>query len=186
MPLEWVFEYLTEARRDITPGLQWVLMFDYTTHLEASRRNIARRLYIYTVGRDDHRLWPAVATLMDNIGLSRQTVVDSLAELEQEGWIVVRRTPGRKSTYYLSWPAEDPMAVSRDQPVQCATETKTGGRCERRAGWGTATPGEGPCVRHGGKPKIEPVQPVDTQEGNAEGFEEPHTGLSSRPHRSNQ
>lgn len=37
-----------------------------------------------------------------------------------------------------------------DERVLCGEPTATGTRCRLRAGWGTDTPGTGPCANHGG------------------------------------
>lgn len=76
--------------------------------------------------------------------------------------LVVARAPGSVRREIQAWwsaeakaarVAASPPAVAktgRPRPTRCGRPGKSGAPCGQAAGWGTDTPGKGPCVYHGG------------------------------------
>jgi hypothetical protein len=163
----WARPYLSEGQRELgNRALQWVLMFDHTKYLDSSARDLCRRLHIATLGNDDKVVLASQATLARWTGWSEETVRIQLAKLDEDGWI--NFTPGagtRRTRIKLTWPTVDPIAQLRDTPDKCMAKNKKTdeGVCKRNAGWGTTTPGIGPCKLHGGTPKNAAKKPPTAQ-----------------------
>lgn len=161
----WARPYLSEGQRELqNRALQWVLMFDHTAYLPSSARDLCRRLHIATLGNDDKVVFASQATLSRWTGWSEETVRTQLAQLDADGWISF--TPGagtRRTRIRLTWPATDPNTQLRDDPDKCMSATVDQNVCMRRAGWGTTTPGIGPCKLHGGTPKNPAKKPPTPQ-----------------------
>jgi hypothetical protein len=178
---DWARPYFTPDQLALDRGLQWVLLIYKARNLGDSATNVAQRLYVHTVGKQEKKAWPALRTLAADVELgSVNTVRAALAAMEEHGWLVKEPGPGRRNTYRLAWPAKDRLSTAADGPEQCGQPTKAGSLCTRRAGRGTAHPGEGPCIEHGGKPKDEtPTYQPLTHEDPTE--QEPGDGPTYQP-----
>lgn len=155
---EWARPKFSPPQLQLSVGLQWILLVYLSTGLEASRINVAARLYVHTVGKDKKTSNPSHESLAHDCSLSVQTVSDSIADLEEQGWILVDRRNNHFNIYWLAWPVTDVLARS-DEPARCGRPTKKGA-CTRRAGWGTDHRGEGPCKLHPFEP-----QPLEFNNG---------------------
>lgn len=157
----WAEPYFTPAELALPAALRWMLLLFQRTGWEPSRKSVAQRIYIATAFKkkdQDKKSWHSEGTMARHLDMSRQTVNAATQQLAAEGWVVKVPRPGRASEFWPSWPPVDCLTPN-DGPERCAAPTKAKTLCTRRAGWGTATPGIGPCVRHGGPL---PVQPDDT------------------------
>ncbi|MEU9887930.1 hypothetical protein [Sphaerisporangium sp. NPDC051011] len=159
----WVRAYLSAQQLKLTRALQWILVLyrmGRAKALESSRIDVAQRLHIHMEGRERKEWDPSEASLAADLNLSVTTVGDSLDDLEASGWILVRRRHKRPSVYRLAWPQTDPLAEPKEESPKCGQPTRKGGICTRKPGRGTAHPGVGPCILHGGTPRLEP-QPLE-------------------------
>ncbi|MFB4273061.1 helix-turn-helix domain-containing protein [Nonomuraea sp. GTA35] len=187
----WAADYLSRAQLGIDRGLQWILLLYSRRGWDASRVNVAQRLYVHTIGRERKHCNPSFASLADDCGLSETTAAAAVEDLESEGWLVVVRRRRHPNVYRLAWPGDDRHPGDRAPVSMCGRPTKKGGVCTRRAGRGTDTPGTGPCALHGGVPAasgalpegeqldVEP-QPLGFNEGD-EPVDNPPTEQSSTP-----
>lgn len=152
----WAEAHLKAAQLELGSRTRWVLLID-SAPLRPTTKHVALRLHVYMLGADENVAWPSVVELARCTGLSDTTVRSAIGELEEAGWLAVHRTLGfHANRYYLAWPAVD-VTGRRALPDRCAAPTDDGGAaCSRRAGWGTATPGTGPCSLHGGEPRRRP------------------------------
>lgn len=155
----WARAHLTEEQLTLDAGLQWITLIWQSVGLGATATSVAQRLYIGTIGKRQKKAWPSVRTIGAQLEVrSQTTVVRALVRLTSQGWTLKEeRGPGRGEPgrgragcgYRLAWPAHDVLTPSAG-PERCAQRTSRGGLCTRRAGYGTTTPGSGPCWRHGG------------------------------------
>jgi len=155
-PPDWVRPHLSPAQLDLNPGLLWMLLIYQWRGRHPSRTSVAQRLYVYTLGRKKKEWDPTFAELAADLDLSERTVEPALAELEADGWIVVTRLH-RRNIYQLAWPVRDVLAPPTPEVPLCGAPTSKGGRCTKRAGRGTETPGVGPCKQHREEPGPEPL-----------------------------
>jgi hypothetical protein len=97
--------------------------------------------------------------------LSENRVEAAVEDLEKQGWILVHRRRRKSNVYTLAWPQEDCMTPV-DSVERYAAPTSKGMLCTERAGYGTITPGSGPCWSHCGiqKEKGSDAQPVSIPE----------------------
>ncbi len=150
---DWARPYFSPEQLGLDRGLLWSLLVYKARTLGDSATSIAQRYFGHALGKAHKKAWPSLVGLQADLELSVNTVRGGLARLERDGWLVKCASPGKSQGYALAWPAIDCIAPNADGPVLCAEPTKAGSLCTRRAGRGTATPGFGPCVDHGGKPK---------------------------------
>ncbi|MEV7012027.1 hypothetical protein [Streptosporangium sp. NPDC051022] len=170
----WAEPYFTPAELTLPAALRWMMLLFQRTGWEPSRKSVAQRIYIATAFKkkgQDKKSWHSEGTMARHLDMSRQTVNAATQQLAAEGWVVKVPRPGRASEFWPSWPPVDCLTPN-DGPERCAMPTKAKTLCTRRAGWGTATPGVGPCVRHGGPP---PVQPDDTPQEDDQEVVDPET-----------
>lgn len=161
----WARAHLSDEQLGLDPGLQWISLIWQTVGLGPTATSVAQRLYIGTVGKSAKKAWPSIRTLGQQLEVrSQTTVVRALGRLGSTGWILKeQRGPGRGEPgrgragcgYRLAWPPRDVLTPATG-PERCAQRTKRGGLCTRRAGYGTTTPGAGPCWRHGGQRAHQP------------------------------
>ncbi|WP_344888403.1 hypothetical protein [Streptosporangium longisporum] len=156
----WARSRFSTAQLQLNKGLLWVLLIYMSTTLEASRVSVAQRLHVHTIGKDRKEAKPSLEALARDLNLSPQTVSVSVQDLEDQGWVLVRRVSTHYNVYRLAWPLEDVLRADRQDVDRCGRPTKKGEICARRAGWGTDTPGAGPCKLH----PIQP-QPLELKEG---------------------
>ncbi|WP_326829706.1 helix-turn-helix domain-containing protein [Streptosporangium sp. NBC_01810] len=147
----WARSRFSAAQLQLHKGLQWVLLIYMSTSLEASRLSVAQRLYVHTIGKERKEAKPSLESLARDLNISPQTAVVSIQDLEEQGWVVVKRVSTHFNIYRLAWPLENVLAADKEVD-KCGRLTKKGEVCTRRAGWGTDTPGVGPC-------KLHPIQP---------------------------
>lgn len=188
---EWARPRFTPAQRTLSRGLLWMLLLYQWRGRHPSRKAVAQRLYVHTVGRDRKEWDPTFAELAADLDLSPRTVEPAVEDLEADGWILVRRLY-RRNVYRLSWPVEDVLAAPEPEVPLCGEPTSKGGRCGKKAGRGTDTPGVGPCQQHRPEPGPGPADrsgPQPLRSTSPEG-EHPSTatvadfdrnGCSSRP-----
>lgn len=158
---EWVKFHLTEKQLNLAPLTLWIKLIYMRTGWEASHVNVAQFLYVNTAAKRkdvDKKDWHGTKTIAQDLNMSRQTVITVLKDLVAEGWVTKVPRRGSSSELWPAWPQEDCLTPI-DGPELCAIPTGSGKLCTRRAGWGTGTPGEGPCKLHRA---TEPVQPLDT------------------------
>ncbi|WP_204061424.1 hypothetical protein [Microbispora corallina] len=161
-PPAWVKAYVSPDQLKLNRGLLWVLLIYKRRGMESSRVNVAQRLYVHTVGRDRKEANPGFKALADDLGLSDRTVEPALEDLEGEGWVVVIRRRRHPNLYRLAWPYEDVLGGPDDAEALCGRPTSKEGTCTRRTGWGTDTPGVGPCKYHrDGPQQLRLNDPVD-------------------------
>lgn len=168
----WARAHLSEEQLTVDPGLQWVSLLWQAVGLGAAATSVAQRLYIGTIGKRQKKAWPSVRLLSQQLEIqSQSTIVKALARLARAGWIIKEKRgpgrgapgPGRAGTgYRLAWPARDVLTPLAG-PQRCAQRTVRGGLCTRRAGYGTTTPGEGPCWRHGGERVPQPESSAELE-----------------------
>lgn len=168
-PPDWVKAYVSYDQLKLNRGLLWILLIYRCQGLDQSRYSIAQRLYIHTIGKDHKRCKPSIRSLMTDLECSENTAIDSVKDLEERGFLIVRRHGNGRNLYILAWPIEDTTAPKAERPALCGAVTKKNARCTRTAGWGTTTPGVGPCKKHGGEPKNpdptpQPLRDDDGQE----------------------
>jgi hypothetical protein len=163
----WARPYFTPDQLGLDRGLLWVLLVYKARTLGDSATNVAQRYYVHSIGKSKKVAWPSLRSLMGDLELSINTVRSALAKLEGDGWLMKAPGPAKSQGYALAWPEQDCLAPTAEGPARCGQPTKTGGWCTRRAGRGTSTPGEGPCVEHGGTPKNRKTeyQPLIQQTG---------------------
>ncbi|MBO4273761.1 hypothetical protein [Microbispora triticiradicis] len=160
---EWVKFYFTESQLTLPPSLLWVLLLYQRTGWEPSHVNVAQRLYVATSFKrkgEDKKDWHSEGSIARDLNLSRKTVGSAVKDLVAEGWMVKVPRPGWSSELWPAWPLEDCLTPV-DGPELCAMRKKGGTLCTRRAGWGTDTPGDGPCKYHR---EAGPAQPLRTSE----------------------
>lgn len=155
----WARSRLSPAQRDLNRGLQWVLLIYRWRGRDPSRKAVAQRLHVYTLGRDKKEWDPTFAELAADLDLSERTVEPALKELEADGWIVVTRLH-RRNVYQLAWPVRDVLAPPTPDVPLCGWPTSKGRTCTKRSGRGTDTPGAGPCKQHREDPSPDPL-PLD-------------------------
>jgi hypothetical protein len=165
----WAASYLAPGQLKVNRGLVWILLLYKRRGFDQSRVNVAQRLHIHTEGKDRKEANPGYKSLALDLGMSENTAMASVSDLEDEGWIVIRG-PRRYPTFQLAWPQDDVIARSPAKPEVklCGRPTTKGGRCTKRAGRGTPTPGEGPCKDHAGTPEPQPLQFADEGETDSE------------------
>ncbi|MFC4062810.1 hypothetical protein ACFOWE_31350 [Planomonospora corallina] len=175
-PPEWVRKYLSpEQLLHLNPGLLWILLIYQHDGLESSRINVAQRLHVHTLGKVRKEAKPSFKALATDLCLSERTVEPAVEDLERDGWIIVVRVRNKTNVYRLAWPLEDPLAASVKKADQCGELTSKSGMCTRRAGWGTNTPGVGPCKLHGGTPSSPEPQPLRSEPVDNSEHEPPST-----------
>ncbi|MER7126665.1 hypothetical protein [Micrococcus luteus] len=148
----WARARFSTAQLQLNKGLLWVLLIYMSTTLEASRLSVAQRLYVHTIGKNRKEASPSQESLAHDLNISSQTAMVSVQDLEEQGWVVVKRRSTHFNTYRLAWPMQDVLGARKEEAELCGRTTKKGNICTRRAGWGTDTPGVGPC-------KLHPIQP---------------------------
>ncbi|GIH91976.1 hypothetical protein ACFFMN_33790 [Planobispora siamensis] len=159
---DWARTHFSAAQLTLNAALLWVLLIYMSTTLESSRLNIAQRLYVHTVGKNRKEASPSQESLARDLNLSPQTVSVALDDLEHQGWIIVRRRSTHFNVYRLAWPTADVLSDRKEDVATCGRLTKKGEACGRRAGWGTDTPGSGPCKLH---PDPEPEPTLEDSSG---------------------
>lgn len=179
---EWCEQYLSEGQIDRALNrTRWAVLLDHMPvtkrstvtcdprdDFTASTHHVALRLFVF-VGTDDNgSAFPSIPTLAKATKLTETTVRLALDQLERSGWVsrrAQRWKSGRQAPnlYVLTWPEVDVIAKAGGGPARCfepltKKRRKSGAVCMRPAGWGTDSD-DGPCVHHGGIPKVTP-QPV--------------------------
>ena len=190
-PPDWVHAHVTPDQLRLNRGLLWILVIYRCRGLDPSRYSVAQRLYIHTLGRDQKRANPSIRSLVSDLELSENTVTESIRDLEERGFLLVRRRGNARNTYILAWPLSDTTSPAEQVPL-CGAPTAKGGICTRRAGRGTTTPGVGPCVQHGGTPRNPPPAPAPPQTVQhhpatpqpLRNPQHPHTSTIEEPHTS--
>lgn len=169
-PPDWVKAHVSHDQLKLNRGLLWVLLIYRCHGLDQSRYSVAQRLYIHTIGKDYKRCNPSIRSLMTDLECSENTAIEAVKDLEERGFLIVRRHGNGRNLYILAWPVEDTTSpAGREQAALCGAHTKKDGTCTRKAGWGTTTPGVGPCKKHGGEPRNpdptpQPLRYDDSQE----------------------
>lgn len=162
----WADDHLTAKQRSLSPVLRWITLIYQRTGWDASHVSVAQRIFLsvaFKPAGQAKKDWHTEGQLATDLNLSRTTVNTVLQELADEGWIAQAPRPGRPGKErWPTWPATDCLTPV-DGPERCAAPTKTGMLCTRRAGWGTANPGSGPCKLH---------RPADTPTGQNEAAEQ--------------
>ncbi|MGW0587435.1 hypothetical protein [Streptosporangium sp. NPDC002607] len=148
----WARSRFSAAQLQLHKGLQWMLLIYMSTSLEASRLSVAQRLYIHTIGKERKEAKPSLESLARDLNISPQTALVATQDLEEQGWVLVKRVSTHFNIYRLAWPLENVLASDKKKVDRCGRLTKKGEICTRRAGWGTDTPDVGPC-------KLHPIQP---------------------------
>lgn len=170
----WVEGYLTDKQLSQVerPHTLWVALLNRSA-VSAHAHHVALRLHVFTLGRDAALIYPSVASLARDVKLSATSTRTALGELEECGWIRRERRwlPSGEPTsslITLSWPVSAAEANMHELVVagSCGAQrsAKKGGQCRRRAGFGTATPGAGPCIHHGGAPPSPDEVPPSSDE----------------------
>ncbi|MEV5710099.1 hypothetical protein [Actinoallomurus sp. NPDC052274] len=161
----WAKPYFSEdQRKRLDASLLWILLITNSTSLEPSRLHLAHRLHVYmlTLPRGARMEWaPSVVSLAASTNLSEKTIETAIKDLAEQGWLRVTKRRRRTSIYRLAWPVKDCL-LSDDEPTPCGALTTKGAFCTRPAGWGTGTPGEGPCKYH--RPDDEEAGAPDTDD----------------------
>ncbi|GAA4931914.1 hypothetical protein HD597_012864 [Nonomuraea thailandensis] len=161
----WGRDHLSAKQQALSPALRWITLLYQRAGWDASHVSVAQRVFLSVAFKPagvPKKDWHTEGQLAADLNLSRTTVNTVLQELADEGWIAQRPRPGgRGKERWLTWPPSDCLTPI-DGPERCAAPTKTGQLCIRRAGWGTATPGSGPCKLH---------RPADASAGRDEAAE---------------
>lgn len=83
------------TRSTLSPLFSWrSAISSPASDLTPTTRHVALALSLYMSERGDSA-WPGLATLVEDTGRSRSTVIRALKELEQAGWLEVRHGGGR-------------------------------------------------------------------------------------------
>lgn len=175
-PPGWARAHLRPEQFKLNPGLLWILLIYQCRGLSPSRYSVAQRLYIHTLGKELKRANPSIRSLMTDLECSENTVIESIKDLEERGFLLVERHGNGRNTYTLAWPVTDTTSSTKEPPALCGAPTKKGGTCTRRAGRGTETPGVGPCIEHGGKPRKKrdaTPESASAPEADGEGSDDP-------------
>ncbi len=171
----WTSSYLTRAQqKDCSPALLWINLIRDSVSLGRDAKALAMELYITLHTRPEGRVleWsPGIPELRRNTGIGKNQLTAAHRELSGQGWLYV--IEGRPNTYRLTWPESDRMDADHAICGEWAESAGNKGKvCEQRAGFGTTTPGKGPCKYHGGERK-------SPQRGLTESAKSPGRGLDS-------
>lgn len=151
----WATDYLTDQQRQLSPLLVWITLIRKAASLDRDAKPFASELYIclHTLPKNRTLEWsPGFDLLRLHTGIGSDNLTKAWRKLAEAGWLHV--IPGRPNTYRPTWPASDCMAG--DAPICGAVTSSKGNKpkvCENRPGFGTVTPGVGPCKHHGGTAK---------------------------------
>ncbi|MEU4234393.1 hypothetical protein AB0F17_59810 [Nonomuraea sp. NPDC026600] len=148
----WAGDYLTAKQQNLSPVMRWVTLAYQRIGWEPSHVTVVQRLCLSVMLKAKGQPlldWRSEGQLAQDLKLSRNTVGTVLKDLECEGWISQRVRAGGsgRKERWPTWPPIDCLTPA-DGPELCAAPTKAGMLCIRRAGWGTPTPGAGPCKLH--------------------------------------